>query len=178
MDKKITVIGAGNVGATVVQALALKDLANEIVVVDVADGVAQGKALDIWQKSPINLYDTRTVGVTNDYTKTAGSEVVIITSGLPRKPGMSRDDLIETIEDVLKRPEQVECVLLEASGIADPSGDRGDRGAGPRQARTLRPDAHRRGRRGRHARHIRDGYPRQAGSRRRCRPRWSILRGC
>ena len=99
---KITVVGAGNVGATCADVLAYREIANEVVVVDIKEGLAEGKALDIWQKSPINLYDTRTIGVTNDYSKTAGSEVVIITSGLPRKPGMSRDDLIETNAGIVK----------------------------------------------------------------------------
>ena len=99
---KITVVGAGNVGATCADVLAYKEIANEVVLVDIKEGFAEGKALDIWQKAPINLYDTRTVGVTNDYSKTAGSEVVIITSGLPRKPGMSRDDLIETNAGIVK----------------------------------------------------------------------------
>ena len=69
---------------------------------DIKEGIAEGKALDIWQKAPINLYDTRTTGSTNDYSKTAGSDVVVITSGLPRKPGMSRDDLIETNAGIVK----------------------------------------------------------------------------
>lgn len=99
---KITVVGAGNVGATCADVLAYNEIANEVVVLDIKEGLAEGKALDIWQKSPINLYDTRTVGVTNDYAKTAGSKVVIITSGLPRKPGMSRDDLIETNAGIVK----------------------------------------------------------------------------
>lgn len=93
---KVTVVGAGNVGATCADVLAYREIANEVVLVDIKEGFAEGKALDIWQKSPINLYDTRTVGVTNDYTKTADSDVVVITSGLPRKPGMTRDDLIST----------------------------------------------------------------------------------
>ena len=99
---KITVVGAGNVGATCADVLAYKEVANEVVLVDIKEGFAEGKALDIWQKSPINLYDTRTVGVTNDYSKTAGSDVVVITSGLPRKPGMTRDDLIETNAGIVK----------------------------------------------------------------------------
>jgi malate dehydrogenase len=99
---KITVVGAGNVGATCADVLAHNEIANEIVIVDIKEGLAEGKALDIWQKSPINLYDSRTVGSTNDYSRTAGSEVVIITSGLPRKPGMSRDDLIETNAGIVK----------------------------------------------------------------------------
>ncbi len=93
---KVTVVGAGNVGATCADVLAYREIANEVVLLDIKEGVSEGKALDIWQKAPINLYDTRTVGSTNDYTKTAGSDVVVITSGLPRKPGMSRDDLIST----------------------------------------------------------------------------------
>ena len=93
---KVTVVGAGNVGATCADVLAYREIANEVVLVDIKEGLAEGKALDIWEKSPINLYDTRTIGSTNDYRKTAGSEVVVITSGLPRKPGMSRDDLIGT----------------------------------------------------------------------------------
>ena len=93
---KITIVGAGHVGATCADVCAHKELANEIVLLDIKEGVAEGKALDIWQTAPINLYDSRTIGTTNDYSKTAGSEVVVITSGLPRKPGMSRDDLIST----------------------------------------------------------------------------------
>ncbi|WP_276499139.1 malate dehydrogenase [Pontibacter litorisediminis] len=93
---KVTVVGAGNVGATCADVLAYREIANEVVLVDIKEGFAEGKALDIWQKAPINLYDTRTVGVTNDYSRTAESDVVVITSGLPRKPGMTRDDLIST----------------------------------------------------------------------------------
>ncbi|MBL7844873.1 MAG: malate dehydrogenase [Cyclobacteriaceae bacterium] len=99
---KVTVVGAGNVGATCADVLAYREIANEIVLVDIKEGIAEGKALDIWQKAPIDLYDSRTVGSTNDYTKTAGSEVVVITSGLPRKPGMSRDDLINTNAGIVK----------------------------------------------------------------------------
>jgi malate dehydrogenase len=99
---KITVVGAGNVGATCADVLAYKEIANEIVLVDIREGFAEGKALDIWQKAPIDLYDSRTIGFTNDYTKTAGSDVVVITSGLPRKPGMTRDDLIGTNAGIVK----------------------------------------------------------------------------
>jgi len=99
---KVTVVGAGNVGATCANVLAHKEVANEIVLLDIKDGYAEGKALDIWETSPINLYDSRMVGSTNDYAKTAGSEVVVITSGLPRKPGMSRDDLIATNAGIVK----------------------------------------------------------------------------
>lgn len=99
---KVTVVGAGNVGATCADVLAYREVANEIVLVDIKEGLAEGKALDVWQKAPIDLYDSRTIGVTNDYSKTAGSSVVVITSGLPRKPGMSRDDLIGTNAGIVK----------------------------------------------------------------------------
>lgn len=99
---KVTVVGAGNVGATCANVLAHNEVANEVVLLDIKEGYAEGKALDIWETSPINMYDTRTVGSTNDYTKTAGSEVVVITSGIPRKPGMSRDDLIATNAGIVK----------------------------------------------------------------------------
>jgi malate dehydrogenase len=99
---KVTVVGAGNVGATCANVLAHKEIANEIILLDIKDGFAEGKALDIWETSPINLYDSRLIGSTNDYEKTAGSEVIVITSGLPRKPGMSRDDLIATNAGIVK----------------------------------------------------------------------------
>lgn len=99
---KVTVVGAGNVGATCADVLAYREIAEQIVLVDIKEGVAEGKALDIWQKAPINQYDSRTVGSTNDYSKTADSDVVVITSGLPRKPGMTRDDLIETNAGIVK----------------------------------------------------------------------------
>jgi malate dehydrogenase len=99
---KITVVGAGNVGATCADVLAYREVANEIVLVDIKEGLAEGKALDIWQKSPIDLYDSRTIGATNDYSKSANSDVIVITSGLPRKPGMSRDDLIGTNAGIVK----------------------------------------------------------------------------
>lgn len=99
---KVTVVGAGNVGATCADVLAHREIANEIVLVDIKEGFAEGKALDIWETSPINLYDSRTVGSTNDYERTRDSEVVVITSGLPRKPGMSRDDLIATNAGIVK----------------------------------------------------------------------------
>lgn len=99
---KVTVVGAGNVGATCADVLAHREIANEIVLLDIKEGFAEGKALDIWQTSPINLYDSKTIGSTNDYSKTADSDVVVITSGLPRKPGMSRDDLIATNAGIVK----------------------------------------------------------------------------
>lgn len=99
---KVTVVGAGNVGATCADVLAYREIANEIVILDIKEGVAEGKALDIFQKSPITMYDSRTIGVTNDYARTADSDVVVITSGLPRKPGMSRDDLIGVNAGIVK----------------------------------------------------------------------------
>lgn len=99
---KITVVGAGNVGATCADVLAYREVANQIVLIDIKEGLAEGKSLDIWQKAPIDLYDSRSIGSTNDYAKTADSDVVVITSGLPRKPGMSRDDLITTNAGIVK----------------------------------------------------------------------------
>ncbi len=99
---KVTVIGAGNVGATVANVLAHKDFLKEVVVLDIKDGVAEGKSLDSWQQAPIDYYSTYLHGVTNKYEETAGSDVVVITSGLPRKPGMSRDDLINTNANIVK----------------------------------------------------------------------------
>jgi malate dehydrogenase len=99
---KITVVGAGNVGATCADVLAHRDAAHEIVLVDIKPGIAEGKALDIWQSAPIDRFNSKPVGTTNNYLPTANSNVVVITSGLPRKPGMSRDDLIETNSVIVK----------------------------------------------------------------------------
>ena len=99
---KITVIGAGNVGATCANVLAHKELANQIVLLDIVEGVAEGKSLDMWQTASVNVFDTRIVGVTNDYLATKGSSVIVITSGIPRKPGMSRGDLISTNAKIVK----------------------------------------------------------------------------
>jgi malate dehydrogenase len=99
---KITVVGAGNVGATCANVIAHKALANQIVLVDVKEGLAEGKALDMWQTASVNIFDTRIIGVTNDYAATEGSEIIIITSGVPRKPGMSRDDLIAINAKIVK----------------------------------------------------------------------------
>lgn len=99
---KVTVVGAGNVGATCAHVLAEKDIVNEIVLLDIKQGISEGKGLDIWQTAPINYYSTRITGSTNDYSKTTNSDVVVITSGLPRKPGMSRDDLISTNAGIVK----------------------------------------------------------------------------
>jgi malate dehydrogenase len=99
---KVTVVGAGNVGSTCADTLAYREVVNEVILLDIKEGVAEGKALDMWQKAPIIGYDTRTVGVTNDYARTADSDVVVITSGLPRKPGMTRDDLIQINAGIVK----------------------------------------------------------------------------
>ena len=99
---KVTVVGAGNVGATCANVIAHRELCNEVVLLDIKEGTAEGKSLDMWQTAAINLYDTRMTGSTNDYSATAGSDVVVITSGIPRKPGMTRDDLIATNAGIVK----------------------------------------------------------------------------
>jgi malate dehydrogenase len=100
MDKKVTVIGAGNVGATAAQRLAEKEL-SDVVLVDIIEGVPQGKALDLSEAAPIEKHDAQVIG-TNAYDASAGSDIVIITAGIPRKPGMSRDDLISTNAAIVK----------------------------------------------------------------------------
>lgn len=97
---KVTVIGAGNVGATVANVLAHKDFVKEIVLVDIVGDLAKGKALDTWQQAPIDNYSTYLRG-TSDYADTANSDIVVITAGIPRKPGMSRDDLISTNANIV-----------------------------------------------------------------------------
>ncbi|MBK8624996.1 MAG: malate dehydrogenase [Saprospiraceae bacterium] len=97
---KVTVIGAGNVGATVANVLAHKDIVKEIVLVDIVGDLAKGKALDTWQQAPIDNYSTSLIG-TSDYKDTANSDIVVITAGIPRKPGMSRDDLISTNANIV-----------------------------------------------------------------------------
>ncbi|MDX1409320.1 MAG: malate dehydrogenase, partial [Saprospiraceae bacterium] len=92
---KVTVVGAGNVGATVANVLAHHDIVREIVLLDIQGDLARGKALDTWQQAPIDHYSTRVKG-TDDYAESADSDIVVITAGVPRKPGMSRDDLIST----------------------------------------------------------------------------------
>ncbi len=98
---KITVIGAGNVGATVADCVAQKDMVGEVVLIDIVEGLPQGKALDIQEAAPIHGFDTRVVG-TNDYADTAGSDICIITAGSPRKPGMSRDDLLSINSNIVR----------------------------------------------------------------------------
>ncbi len=99
---KVTVVGAGNVGATCANVIAERELVKEVVLLDIKEGTAEGKSLDIWQAASIKNYDTRVIGSTNDYSKTADSDIVVITSGLPRKPGMTRDDLISTNAQIVK----------------------------------------------------------------------------
>ena len=99
---KVTVIGAGNVGATVAECVARKDIASEVVLIDIKEGLAEGKALDMWEAAPIHQYDTRVTGVTNDYEATAGSDFCVITSGVPRRPGMSRDDLLSVNAGIVR----------------------------------------------------------------------------
>jgi len=100
MDRKVSVIGAGNVGATVAQRLAEKELC-DVVLIDIVEGVPQGKALDLSEAAPIEKHDASVTG-TNSYTESAGSDIIIITAGIPRKPGMSRDDLLKTNAGIMK----------------------------------------------------------------------------
>ena len=121
--RKVSVIGAGNVGATAAQRIVDKQLA-DVVLVDIVPGVPQGKALDLAESAPIEGYDSRITG-TNEYRDTAGSDIVVITAGIPRKPGMSRDDLLKTNYDIVKGvTEQVvksspNCVIIVVSNPLD-----------------------------------------------------------
>ena len=99
---KITVVGAGNVGATCANSIATRSLADELILIDLEEDFTRGKALDLWQTSPINHFDTRIIGTSGEYELSKDSEVVVITAGLPRKPGMSRDDLISTNAKIVK----------------------------------------------------------------------------
>ena len=99
---KVTVVGAGNVGATCANVLAVNEVANEVVLIDIKEGFAEGKAMDIMQTAQLMGFDTVVTGVTSDYSKTANSDVVVITSGLPRKPGMTREELIGVNAGIVK----------------------------------------------------------------------------
>lgn len=99
---KVSVIGAGAVGATTADVIAYRELADEVVLLDVKEGFAEGKALDIYQTTSLLGMKTRISGTTNDYSKTANSDVVVITSGIPRKPGMTREELIGTNANIVK----------------------------------------------------------------------------
>src|SRR5690554_1678501 len=102
MVNKITVVGAGHVGATAAQLLAQKELAREVVMVDIAEGIPQGKALDQWEWAPIEGFDTRVIG-SNGYEEAAGSDLFIVTAGIARKPGMSREDLLRTNAGIVRQ---------------------------------------------------------------------------
>jgi malate dehydrogenase len=114
MVNKITVVGAGNVGATTAQRIAEKSLSRTVVMVDVAEGIPQGKALDQWESAPVEVFDTRVIG-SNGYEETAGSDIVVITAGIARKPGMSRDDLLNTNAGIVKSvSEQIRATSPDA----------------------------------------------------------------
>ncbi|HUP89792.1 MAG TPA: malate dehydrogenase [Longimicrobiales bacterium] len=102
MVNKITVVGGGNVGATCAQGVALKELAREVLLIDILEGVPQGKGLDQWESAPIEGFDTRVRG-TNNYDDTAGSDIIIVTAGIARKPGMSREDLLNTNAGIVRQ---------------------------------------------------------------------------
>src|SRR5210317_1455637 len=99
---KISVVGAGAVGASCAEYIAMKNFASEVVLVDIKEGYAEGKAMDLMQTASLNGFDTRIVGTTGDYGKTAGSDICVITSGIPRKPGMTREELIGINAGIVK----------------------------------------------------------------------------
>lgn len=99
---KVTVVGAGAVGASCAEYIAIKDFASEVVLIDIKEGFAEGKAMDLMQTASLNSFDTKITGTTNDYSKTAQSDVAVITSGIPRKPGMTREELISTNAGIVK----------------------------------------------------------------------------
>jgi malate dehydrogenase len=109
---KITIVGAGAVGASCAEYIAIKDFASEVVILDIKEGFAEGKAMDLMQTASLNGFDTKIVGVSNDYSKTAGSDIVVITSGIPRKPGMTREELIGINAGIVK---SVSSNLIEHS---------------------------------------------------------------
>jgi malate dehydrogenase len=109
---KITIVGAGAVGASCAEYIAIKDFADEIVLLDIKEGYAEGKAMDLMQTASLNGFDSTIIGTTNDYTKTAGSDVAVITSGIPRKPGMTREELIGINAGIVKT---VAANLIEQS---------------------------------------------------------------
>ena len=109
---KVTVVGAGAVGASCAEYIAIKNFASEVVLLDIKEGYAEGKAMDLMQTASLNGFDTRIVGVTNDYSKTANSDICVITSGIPRKPGMTREELIGINAGIVKT---VSSSLIEHS---------------------------------------------------------------
>ncbi len=122
---KVTVVGAGAVGASCAEYIAIKDFASEVVLVDIKEGFAEGKAMDLMQCASLNSFDTKIVGATNDYSKTAGSDVAVITSGIPRKPGMTREELISTNAGIVKTvaesliKESPEVIIIVVSNPMD-----------------------------------------------------------
>ncbi|MBT8323590.1 MAG: malate dehydrogenase, partial [Eudoraea sp.] len=109
---KVTVVGAGAVGASCAEYIAIKDFASEVVLLDIKEGYAEGKAMDLMQTASLNGFDTKITGTTNDYSKTADSAIAVITSGIPRKPGMTREELIGINAGIVKT---VASSLLEHS---------------------------------------------------------------
>ena len=117
---KVTVVGAGNVGATCANVLAFNEVADEVVMLDVKEGISEGKALDMFQTAALLGFDSTITGCTNDYAQTAGSDVVVITSGIPRKPGMTREELIgvnagivkSVVENILKHSPEAIIVVV------------------------------------------------------------------
>ncbi len=112
---KVTVVGAGAVGASCAEYIAIKDFASEVVLIDIKEGFAEGKAMDLMQTASLNGFDTKITGTTNDYSKTAGSQVAVITSGIPRKPGMTREELISTNAGIVKSV--AESLIKESPGV-------------------------------------------------------------
>ncbi|MDX8341579.1 malate dehydrogenase [Draconibacterium sp. IB214405] len=112
---KVTVVGAGAVGASCAEYIAIKDFADEIVLIDIKEGFAEGKAMDLMQTASLNGFDSTIVGSTNDYTKTAGSDVAVITSGIPRKPGMTREELIGINAGIVK--DVAEKLIAESPNV-------------------------------------------------------------
>jgi len=115
---KVTIVGAGAVGASCAEYIAIKDFADEVVLIDIKEGFAEGKAMDLMQCSSLNGFDSAITGTTGDYTKTANSDVAVITSGIPRKPGMTREELISTnagiVKNVVEKPAQKDAPSNQA----------------------------------------------------------------
>ena len=109
---KITIVGAGAVGASCAEYIAIKNFASEIVLVDIKENLAEGKAMDLMQTASLNGFDSRIIGSTNDYSKTSNSDIAVITSGIPRKPGMTREELIEINAGIVK---QVSSQIIQHS---------------------------------------------------------------
>ena len=126
MFKKVAVIGAGNVGATAAQRVAEKNLAREVIMIDVAEGIPQGKALDQWQSGPIEGFDARIRG-SQGYEEAKGAELFIVTAGIARKPGMSRDDLVRTNAGIVRSVSEVDSAITrhpKICRVGRPAGSR------------------------------------------------------